>query len=256
MITAPRSAQNSVCGAPWRSSAGTHNFCNQSSPPKNEPSPLENSHIPTKLYPIYMKNPHAQHSSTALDVARTAILDDPFSSTEELAKRLGVSETTVKEARRSLKTSVSAELARTLSTNHLHAIQSHIVAARARQSDLATHLKTLEQDLEENNTYYPSIQDTAPMTQRDRLGTISQILAIHREIQAIDTTIVSSYMDKQTSLLLDAFQSRTIDLESEASKSRQDEPSTTESEKSAATDTPALPPAAAAAGEDEDDLFR
>ena len=159
-------------------------------------------------------HPHARHSATALETARSAILDDPFSSDQDLAHSLQTSETTVREARRRLRSTVTAELARQLATNHLQSLQQRITDARARKATIDADIATLRQNLADNTTYYPSIQDMGPLTTRDRVAIHNTILSLLRESTSLDRLITDTYMDRQTSLVLDAFQARVIDIES------------------------------------------
>ena len=158
------------------------------------------------------RTPHARHTATALETTRTAILDDPFSSDQDLAHALQISPTTIREARSRLRSTVSAELARQLATNHLQALQDKINDARARKETIAHDIATLRQNLTDNSTYYPSIQDTGPLTTRDRVAIHNTILSLQREATALDRLITDTYMDRQTSLVLDAFQARVIDV--------------------------------------------
>ena len=155
---------------------------------------------------------HARHTATALETAQTAIISDPFSSDRQLSQQLDISETTIAKARRSLKQAVSTELARTLATNHLHALQFTINDTRTQRSALEQQIQSLQQNLDDNTCYYPSIQDTGPMTQRDRLATHSLIASLRRQITELDQQYIHALLDRQAHLVLDAFQGGTVSL--------------------------------------------
>lgn len=175
------------------------------------------------------KTPYARHTTTSLEVARTAIIHDPFSTDEELAASHKIAPSTVRQARISLREMVSAEVARTLSTNHLYALQQRVQDARDRKAALEQDLKRLRQDLADNSAYNPANDQVSPLTIRDKTSLHNTILAITKEITALDRLIIDSYMDRQTHIILDAFQSRVIDLTPDSSVT-----TTTESE----TETP------------------